>query len=156
MAVRTTTFGTRTQFTNYTNLNSLANNAAKPLAVVDNSTTKADRYDVEVSVTLGASSVSATGTIEWYLINALQNSAASDWTDGIDPAGTSDISSSLKNARCIRVSAANANSQVVRERFVLPARAMKFFTLVALNKTGAAFASSGNDAQYMSVKDDIS
>jgi len=157
MAVRTLPQGTRTAFGSASNLNSLANNAAKPLGAIDNSINKKPYAWVELTVTLGSSGISSTGTIEWYLIQALVNSAATDWQDGIDPASTSDVASSIKNARRVRTSTANANSQVVRERFQLPvADPGKYWTIVALNKTGAAFASSGNGAYYADQQDDLS
>lgn len=156
MAVRTIQPGTWTQFGSYTNLNSLANGAAKPLGVVDNSTAKKPYARLEITVTLASSSVSSTGYIDWYLIRARQNTGASDWTDGISPTTTSDIASSLKNARIIRRSSANANNQVVKEVFHLPVLYPgEYWTIVPLNGTGAAFASSGNDARYSLDQDAV-
>jgi hypothetical protein len=154
---RTITYGTKTSFASSSNLNSLANGAAKPLGALDNTTTKADRYLLQIAVVLASASVSATGTIEWWLIQAPVNSGPTDWTDGIDPGSASDIASSLRNAILIRVSTANANNLTVRERFQLPVSTPHpFFAIVAVNKTGAAFASSGHLAEYISVKDNFS
>jgi hypothetical protein len=159
MSTTTVNYGTRTQFPQYTNLNSLANNAAKPLGKIDNSATgggnKANNIWIDVDITLGASGVSTTGSIELYLLESKDDTT---YTDGISPTGTSDIASSLKNATLFKVLAATANSQVIRWRQRLGdflSDMPKYGSIVAYNKSGAALAASGNDAGYDPLKVDI-
>jgi hypothetical protein len=157
MAVQNIAYGTETAFT-VTNINSLANNAAKPIGVVDNSSTKAVGYKIYLEITLNSSGVSSTGTVEVYLIEGTEASTGTDFTDGIDPAGSSDIASSIKNAKLLRILNANANSQVVRDVFDILGDMRgqmmdcpKYFTLVIYNKSGAAINSSGNEASYTAI-----
>lgn len=163
MATVTTTYGTETAIT-ATNLQSLANNAAKPLPAVDNSTTKAVDYKVYFESTLAAASVSSTGTLEVYLIEGSEStSTTTDWTDGIDPAGTGDIASSLKNARLLRIFNANANNQVVREVFEITAdlrgvtrNCPKYWALVVKNLSGAALHATAHEVTQTAIKYDVS
>lgn len=163
MPTQTIQIGSETGFT-VTNVNSLANNQAKPLPAVDNSTVKAVDYKCYLEITLPSSGVSATGTIEVYLIEGTENtSTTTDWTDGIDPAGSSNIASSIKNAKLLRIYNANANNQVVRGVFDLLSdlcgsmlNAPKFWTFVIYNKCGATLAASGHEITYSPVKYEIS
>lgn len=159
MATTTQNYGTRTAFGTLSNLNSLANNAAKVLSQVDNTTTKALDYLIWLEITLASTGVSASGSVEVYLLEA-QVSGSGDTTDGIDMATptTSDIAASLKNAKKIDVLTANANSQVVRWNTRLLdhiSNVPPFWGLAIKNVSGAAFAASGHDAQYQSIKYDI-
>jgi hypothetical protein len=141
-------YGTRTQFALDSNLASLANNAAKPIGKIDNTTTLAQAYRVDLSITLGTG-VSSTGTVEVYLIESEDDSS---YTDGISPTGTSDVASSIKNAMLIDVLTANVASTVVRKRLVIPVVAPeKYQGVVVYNKSGAAFASSTHSAYYMPI-----
>ena len=160
MATQTINYAAEAAIT-ATNLNSLANNAAKPLPAVDNSSTKAVDYKVYFEATLGASGVSATGTLEIYLIESTEG-VAPDYTDGIDPAGTSDIASSIKNATLMRVLNANANGQVVRCVFDLTGDLRgtnrvcpKYWALVVLNKSGAALHASAHEVTQTAIKYDL-
>lgn len=160
MAARNLAYGTRTAFGSVTNINSLANNAAKPLAQVDNATSvKALDYLLFVQATLASSGVSTTGTIEIYLLEA-QASGAGNTTDGIDMAtpATTDQAANIKNAKLLAVLAANASGQVVRWQGRLRdfiADVPNFFSLLIVNKSGAAIAATGNDAQYVAITETI-
>lgn len=162
MPTQTVLIGSETGFT-VTNVNSLANNQAKPLPAVDNSANKAVDFKVYVEITLPSSGVSATGTIEIYLIEGTEStSTTTDWTDGIDPAGSANIASSIKNAKLLRIYNANANNQVVRSVFDLLSdlcgsmlNAPKYWALVIYNKCGATLPASGHEITYSSVKYEI-
>lgn len=160
MATETINYGTETAIT-ATNVNSLANNEAKPLPAVDNSSTKASDYKVYFEATLNSTGVSATGTIEVYLIESTESTTA-DFTDGIDPAGSANIASSVKNSRLLRILTANVNSQVVRDTFEISSdlrglgRACpKYWALVVYNKSGAALNGSGNEVTQTAIKYDV-
>lgn len=160
MATQTINYGTETNFGTLSNLHSLANNAAKPLGAVDNSSTKALNYRIWLQFTLNSSGVSATGTVEIYLIESTDG--GTDYTDGISPTTTSDIASSLKNAKLMAVLNANANSQVVRYAFDVLGDwrgcmrdCPKHFSIVVVNKSGATLASSGGEATYTAIKYDF-
>lgn len=160
MATQTINYGTETAIT-ATNINSLANNAAKPLPVVDNSSTKAVDEKVHFEVTLGSSGVSSTGTIELYLLESAESTTA-DFTDGIDPTSSSDVASSIKNAVLLRVLNANANSQVVKCIFDLVSdlrgalqNCPQYWSLLVLNRSGAAFAASGHEVTHTAIKYDV-
>jgi hypothetical protein len=160
MATRTLNYGTRTAFGTITNLNSLAISAAKVFSQIDNSSTLAIDYGFWLEIALNSAGVSATGTVEVYLIEA-QLSGSGDTTDGLDISTptTSDIASSLKNAKLLEVLAGNANSQIVRFNGRLLdyiANVPKFWTLAIKNVTGATFAASGHDAQYLPMTENIS
>jgi hypothetical protein len=149
MAVTNATYGSRTEFTSDSNLNSLANGTAKPLGVVDSTATNAVGYKVEIEAALASTGVSATGTITVYLIEAATNTTTT-FTDGINPAGTSAVT--VVNARPIRVLNANMASTTVYDTFDLPVvNAPKYWSLVISNGSGAAFASSGNGVWYTPV-----
>jgi hypothetical protein len=135
------------------NLNSLANAAAKPLGEVNNNTTPRNNYLLNLDITLNAAGVAATGSVElWYIES---DTTGTDYSDGIAPGTTSDVAASLKNARLIAVLTANANAQVVRWRASLWDRGVfeigPFWALVVVNKSGAAIAASGNAATYQAV-----
>ena len=160
MATESANYGTRTAFGTLTNLNSLANAAAKVLGHVDNATSvKALNYHVWLELALNSTGVSATGTVSIYLLEG-QVSGSGDTTDGIDMStpSTSDVAASIKNAKLLEILAANANSQVVRWHARLLdfiSDVPNFWGLLILNNSGAAFASSGHDAQYVPLKRDV-
>ncbi len=156
---RQISYGTRTVYGTVTNLNSLANSAAKPLQHVDNTTTKAIDYLFWLEIALNSTGVTATGSIEVYLLES-QISGSGDTTDGIDMATptTSDVAASIKNAKLLEVLAANANNQIVRFAGRLRdyiASVPNFHGLLIVNKSGAAFAASGHDAQHVAITETI-
>lgn len=159
MATRTINYGARTAHGTLTNLNSLANSAAKVLSHIDNTTTKAVDYLHWIEIALAGTGVSATGTIEVYVLEG-QISGSGDTTDGIDMAtpSTANVAASIKNAKLVAVLAANANSQIVRHHFRLLdyfAAVPNFHGLLIRNLSGTALAASGHDAQYVALKEDI-
>jgi hypothetical protein len=157
---QTLNYGTRTQFAGFSRLNSVANSQAFTVGAVDNSTTKAVNEKVELKVTLGSSGVSATGTVEVYALESEDNTT---WSDGITGDVTGNQAANLKNAKLLAVLNANANSQVVNFQFDLVGQGginplvdvPKYWSLLVYNKSGAAFAASGNDAQYTPIKYDV-
>lgn len=159
MTTATINYGTRTAFGSVSNLNSLANDTSKPFAHVDNATSiKALDYAFWLEFTLNSTGVSATGTILVYLLES-QISGSGDTTDGIDMATpvNSDQDANIKNARLLEVLDANANNQVVRFNGRLGdyiGNVPNFWGLLIRNLSGAAFAASGHDAQYVPIKYD--
>jgi len=152
-------YGTRTAFGTITNLNSLANDNSKPFTHVDNTTTKAIDFLFWLEIALNSTGVSATGTIEVYLLEG-QVSGSGDTTDGIDMStpATTDQDANIKNAKLIEVLAANANSQVVRFNGRLRdyvANVPNFWDLLIRNMSGATTAASGHDAQYVPIKEEL-
>jgi hypothetical protein len=134
------------------NLNSLANGAAKSLGKIDFNTNDAHEATIKIKATLGASGVSASGILEFYFIGAQEETG--DWTDGIDPTSTSDVAASIKNARRLPTAAANANGQVVSviiDIFAYVGSGYSYGAIIVKNSSGAALASSGNDADYQTV-----
>ena len=161
MSTQTINRGTETAYPTVSNMNSLANDAAKPIGVVDDSATKAEDYNVHLEITLETSGVGATGYVEILLLESTESTSA-DFTDGIDPTTTSDVATSIKNATLLRVLNANANSQVIKAQFSLLSDLAgkvkvnpKYHSLLIVNKTGAAFAASGHEITYTAIKHDI-
>jgi len=158
VATGTINYGTRAAFGTVSNMNSLANDNSKPFTHVDNTSTKALDYEMWLELTLNTTGVSATGFVEVYLLEG-QVSGSGDTTDGIDMSTptTSDQDANIKNAKKITVLTANANSQVVRWHGRLCdyiANVPNFWGLLIRNMSGAAFASSGHDAQVVPLKYD--
>ncbi len=148
-------YGTRTAFSQEDNIHGLANNEAKPLGEVDNSATLALDYMVFFRTTLNSSGVGSTGTIELLLLEK-DDSSADKWTDNIDADGTSNIASSIKNAKVLEILAANANSQVVQCHFRLGdyiAHAPKYWSIIVYNKSGATLDAddADSDAYYTAI-----
>lgn len=159
MATFIVNYGTRTAFGTLTNMNSLGSAAAKVFSHVDNTSTKATDYHFWLELTLGSSGVSATGTVEVYLLEG-QVSGSGDTTDGLDMStpSTSDLAASIKNAKLLAVLAANANNQVVRWNARLGdfiSTPPNFWGLLVKNVSGAAFAASGHDAEYVAIKTEV-
>jgi hypothetical protein len=133
------------------NLNSLANGAAKSLGKIDFNANNAHEATIKIKAALNSTGVSATGVLEYYFIGSQDDV---DWTDGIDPTSTSDVAASIKNSRRIKSSAANANSQVVNETidiFAFVGSGYSYGAVIVKNSSGAALAASGNDADYQTV-----
>jgi hypothetical protein len=156
MATQTISYGTEAAFSSASNINSLASAAAKPLGAVDNSSALAVNYRCYLKVTLNSTGVSSTGTLSIYLLESTDNS---NWSDGISPSGSSDIASSVKNAKLLAVLTANANNQVIYYDFDILGDLQgvmrdcpKYFSLVLLNSTGAALNGSGNAITNTPIK----
>ena len=150
-------YGSRTAFSGASNLNSLSSGQAKPLGVVTTPTpppsTNCIGFLIDISVTPNSAGTSSTGTLTLYLIQSMDGGTY--YTDRIDPAGTSDVASSIKNAKLIKAMAVNANSgtiPVFQDDCFLPVvvPAPKW-SLIALNGSGAALASSGHSVNYTPV-----
>jgi hypothetical protein len=133
-------FGAQTAFGSVANLNGLAIASACALGGVDSTsfTPGVLGFQIDFSIPLAATGVSAAGYVTAYLI-ASATSTSAGFTDGITPGGAS-VASALKNARPVYQGAANANGQVVADTFVLPVVwPPRYWTLVWLNGTAAAF-----------------
>ncbi|NOR69804.1 MAG: hypothetical protein GQ532_08960 [Methylomarinum sp.] len=133
------------------NLNSLANNAAKPLGLIDFETNSAHDATIKIMAQLAAAGVSVTGTIELYFIGTQDGT---DWTDGIDPASAVDVSASIKNAVRLGVIKADVNGLLVTkivDIFSAVGNGFKQGCVVAWNKSGAATQAAGNDADYQTT-----
>lgn len=133
------------------NLNSLANNAAKPLGVVDFNTNNAHDATVKIEAQLAAAGVSATGTLALYFIGTQDNV---DWTDGINPADTADVSTQIKNATLIGSIKADVNGLLalkVSDIFSNIGQGFAQGCVIVWNKSGAALQATGNDADYQTV-----
>ncbi len=142
-------YGTRTEFGSDANLASLGSTVACAVGAVDNHSAGNVGYLVDFTIVGASSGVSATGTVVFYLIQAPNNSGSpGTYTDGISPTGSS-VASSLKNARVVYVANLTANSQTINDCFRLPvADPGAFWSLVVLNSSGAALASSGSSMYY--------
>lgn len=150
MATQSILYGTRTEFGSDANLNSLATGASKPLGAVSNSSALAIGYKIDVVITLGSSGVSAAGSINFFLAESYDG--GTNYTDGISPTSSSDVTASMKNVVQVGFANANAVNQVVRFGFDLPRQlAPKNFTIIAQNNTGAAFTSTANVAYYTPI-----
>jgi hypothetical protein len=144
-------YGTRTAFTNASNLHSLANNAAKPLGKVDNSTALDFAFLIELEFTAGGTNAEPKN-LEIYVIVAASDTTTT-YTDRIDPAGTSDIASSLRQADCIENIRVDTISIAYRSNFILDlGHPWPFWALVAKNMSGSSLAASGALAHYRPLK----
>lgn len=144
------TYGARTQLAQDSNLNSLANSQAKALGKIDLSAGVNDLH-IFFQATLAGSGISSTGTIEIYWSGSQDDAT---YTDGIAPTGSGDVAASLKNSTLLAVLRADVNSQVVRRNIDVGSRLgslPKFGTVVAVNKSGAALAASGNSCHFQTI-----
>src|SRR5262245_6940790 len=150
----TITYGTETAMAGAARLNSIASGQTFTLGTIDNSTAGAYNYKYNLNIVLNTTGVSATGTVEVYLLESTDDT---DWTDGIDADATGNQETSRKNARLLGVFTANANSQTLKLIFDLvnqqsmnpvvdPA---KFHGLMVKNISGATLAASGHSATYV-------
>jgi hypothetical protein len=172
MATMVHTLGTLTNFDHASNINSLANNACKPLggdaglSYVDNSSLKYPSVNLFFTFNLAASGLAVGGSIEIYLLKCLDTPATvANWSDGIDPAGVADIAGSIFNLAPIitlRADSAMNNLDVIyvfndiaysqfkdidgtlRSIGEMP----KYWTLAVWNKSGAAIQGAGNAAKF--------
>jgi len=159
MATMKQTVDSLTAFSAASNLNSLANNTAKPLGEVDNSTNDYPSAKLHLILNLAVSGQVMGGAVEIYLISKIEdNSLNSDWSDQINADDTNDVSGNIYNAQLIHTLRAdevmdavditwNCNDLSALVGSDLP----PYWTLVIFNKTGAAFVSSGHTAQYAHV-----
>jgi len=145
--------GALTGFTASTNLNSLADKAAKPLGVVDNTSLKYPNAFVSLNFN-ATQTLAYDGAIELYFLSCVDTSN-DKWTDDINPDGTNDVSGSLVNAKMISpaITANNdySNRSIVwvcndlaKEVGDLPSK----WTIIVYNKSGQALKASGNRAVY--------
>ena len=153
MPVVSQKLGALTGFEASTNLNNLANDAAKPLGSIDNTSLKYPSAFVSLSFAT-SSDLAYNGAIEVYFL-ACVDTTNSQWSDDIDPDSTSDVSASMLNIKPISPPLI-ANNDVSGESIVwicndlakevgdLPAK----WTIVVHNKTGQALSGSGNKAIF--------
>jgi hypothetical protein len=146
-------------FGSASNLNSLANDNAKPLGEVDNSTNDYPSAKIHLILNLATTGMVVGGAVEIYFISKIEdNSVNADWSDGINPDDTNDVSNTIYNAQLIKTLRAddvmdsvditwNCNDLSTLIGSDLP----PYWTLVVFNKSGAAFVSSGHTAQYAHV-----
>lgn len=145
------TYGSRTAFSAPSNLHSLGSNAAKSLGKVDNSTAKDFAFFVEVEFTSG-SPVADPKAVEFYLITASSDTTTT-YTDRIDPASTSDVAASLRNAQCVGAFRVDASSTAIRCHFVLDlGHPWPYWAIVAKNISGVTMSASGATAHYTPIK----
>lgn len=145
------TYGTRTAFSLASNLASLASNNAKPLGKVDNSSALDFAFFIELEFTTGTP-VADPKVLEVFLITAASDTS-STYTDAINPASTSDVASSIKNAAGVFLARADASSTLFRAHFVLDlGHPWPFWTLVPRNSSGVALSASGYAAHYTPIK----
>lgn len=121
-----------------TELNSLANDANKLGAEIDNSTNLDTHMDVEFSVATQGSARSANAYLAVYLIPALDGTNYAYGDDSTDPPPDRIITT-------FSLDAATTARRVAAQMLVIPPGKFK---LLFENKTGQAFAASGNTASY--------
>lgn len=133
------------------NLNSLANGAAKSIGKINFNSNNAHLATLKLKVTLASSGLDANGTLELYFLGSQDDI---DWTDGIDPTSTSDESSNIVDAIHIGSLHAATASRVVNQTIDLFSRAgngYAYGAVVVLNSSGAALPASGHDADYQTI-----
>lgn len=139
-------YGTRTEFANDSNLNSLASSNAKQIGVIDNHTALNCGFKIDAHVKLATTGVTSTGTLTFY---ACESTDGSTYVDGINTTATTDQTSSIKNAPVVKTAQANANSQVVDVAFDYPGPCPpRYVCLLVSNGSGATVSSSGHSAYY--------
>ena len=128
-----------------TNLASLADGQAKPIPAFTHSGVPPHDGKITVKITLNSTGVDSAGYINVYLLESTDG--GSNFTDGISPAGSSDIKSSLRAAKLLGSLDANANNLVVWGVLDIRRQAGELVddqALVINNESGAAFAASGH------------
>jgi hypothetical protein len=139
-------YGTRTEFANDSNLNSLSSGQAKQIGVIDNHTALNCGFKIEAYAKLATTGVTSTGTLTFY---ACESSDGSSYVDGINTTATTDQTSSIKNAPVVKTAQANANSQVVDVMFDFPSQCPpRYVSILVSNGSGATLSSSAHSAYF--------
>ena len=151
MATVSIAYGTRTEFGNDGNLNSITNTTAVVIGPCDNSSTLAGGFKIDATIKLASTGTTSTGSVTFYLIESCDGGTT--YTDNITNVTTSsNQSASIKNAKVVFVATANANSQVVNVEFDLPViAAPKKFSLIISNGSGATLSASGHSVYYTPI-----
>lgn len=144
----------RTEFGSDTNLNSLANNSACAIGAVNNVTNAACGYYIDLTLVCSAAPTANT-TFTVYLIGAPNTGTtgsptAGTYTDGISATGTG---VTIITATVVRTLAVNTTSPYTTyARFRLPEiDPPPYWSLVVLNGSGVALASTGNSAYWTPI-----
>lgn len=149
MATQNIAYGTRTEFPNDANINSLPTGQCKAIGGVTNTSTLADGFKIDIAIYLATTGVTSTGSLTFYLAESADGTT---YNDGVNITTTGDQTSSIKNCPVVKTLAANANSQVVRVSWDLPGEyAPKYFSLLLSNGTGATISSTSNSAYYTPI-----
>jgi len=158
MATMKQTVGSLTAFGSASNLNSLANNAAKPLGEVDNATNDYPNAKLHFIINLAVSGLIMGGSIEIYFLSCIEDEDTNaSWSEGINPDDTSDVASSIYNLDpIVTLRADNTMNSVditwnCNDLAALVGDLPPYWTLVVWNKSGAALVSSGHTAEYAPV-----
>jgi len=161
----TQTYSANTALT-VTNLNSLGNSitAGWHSVLIDNRTTKALDYQINVKLDFAATAKANDEAVYVYIIPAY-NDGAWNLNDG----GTATLPAATEGTYTVGtqhnfVLAAvihyEATGQVVQKTFNIGAalgyRMVDGFSVYILNFTGAAIAASGNEVNYKSIAGDVS
>lgn len=132
-----------------TRLNSLANSAAKVIAVLDmQQSARVFNIGALVDFQTNATGVSATGTVSFYGALSADNVK---WEGGIAPATDQDESGKLDQLTPVHSAPADANSKSVSDQFdftSLTQRGFRYIAILAFNESGAALNGSGAAHEY--------
>lgn len=173
MATMVHTLGALTDFHLYTNLDSLANNACKPLGgqnagapYVDNSTLKYPSVNLFFTFNLAAAGLAIGGSIELYLMKCLTTPAvATNWSEGLDPAGVADVAANIFNLApmitlkansamngldviCVLNDIAYATLQDIEGINRVVGELPPYWSVLVWNKSGVALQAAGNIAKF--------
>jgi len=158
MATMKQSVGALTAFSSASNLNSLANNAAKPLGQVDNSSNDYPNAKLHFVFNLAVASLVMGGSIEIYFLSCIETPGTNEnWSEGINPADTNDVSEDIYNLKPIATLRADdvMNSVDItwncNDLAALVGDLPPYWTLVVWNKSGQALISSGHTAEYALV-----
>jgi hypothetical protein len=157
------TVGSITAFSLASNMDSLADGAAKPLGAMDNSSSEYSTARLELVINLETTeaNLDVDGVIELYYICSLDNTT---WTDGISPSSTSDQAGNIKHARLIQAFKADKSMAGLDITWVCPDLSLlgdkrgdkigelpPYWSLIVFNRSGSAIQASGNTARYQLV-----
>ncbi len=130
-------------------LASLATASGRASTAVDNTTNKDPWAKVFVKIKTGASGVSATGTVNVYLIGSADGTNYDDSFAGTDAAYTP------VNAKLLGYLTANANATTYTKTFNLEDLGVELpqkFAIGIYNATGAAFDSTAGNLAVLVVR----
>ncbi len=130
-------------------LASLGSAAGRGSTAVDNTTNKDPWAKVFVKIKTGASGVSATGTVNVYLIGS------ADGTNYDDGFGGTDAAYTPVNAKLIGYLTANANATTYQKTINLEDLGVELpekFAIGIYNNTGAAFDSTAGNLAVIVVR----